>query len=75
MLKPTKTKTARASGGLYASATPRPAEVPLADYALLEYGLTPAEMAKVEKRISNELKAARKRGEVKRFTGSAKDFR
>ena len=39
------------------------------------YGLTPAEMAKAERRISAEIKTARKRGEVTRFTGGADDFR
>ena len=53
----------------------RPVEVTSADYALREYGLTPAEMAKAEKRIRAEIKSARKRGEVTRFTGGADDFR
>jgi hypothetical protein len=53
----------------------RPVEVTSADYALQEYGLTPAEMAKAEKRISAEIKMARKRGEVTGFTEGANDFR
>jgi antitoxin (DNA-binding transcriptional repressor) of toxin-antitoxin stability system len=53
----------------------RPVEVTSADYALQEYGLTPAKMAKAEKRIRAEIKSARKRGEVTRFTGGADDFR
>jgi hypothetical protein len=53
----------------------RPVEVVSTDYALQEYGVTPGEMATAEKRISAELKAARKRGELKPFTGSAHDFR
>jgi len=53
----------------------RPVEVTSTDYALQEYGLTPAEMAKVEKRINAEIKTARKRGEITRFTGGADDFR
>jgi hypothetical protein len=48
----------------------RPVEVTSTDYALQEYGLTPA-----EKRIRAEIKSARKRGEVTRFTGGADDFR
>jgi len=52
----------------------RPVEVVSADYALQEYGLTSEEMAASEKRIATELKAARKRGEVTRFTGSKNDF-
>ena len=53
----------------------RPVEVTSTDYALQEYGLTPAEMAKAEKRVGAEIKTARKRGEVTRFTGGANDFR
>jgi hypothetical protein len=53
----------------------RPVEVISADYALQEYGLTPGEMAAAEKRISAELKTARKRGELTPFTGSRNDFR
>ena len=52
----------------------RPVEVVSTDYALQEYGLTPAEMAAAEKRISAELKTARKRGELTRFTGTKNDF-
>ncbi|MDB6023019.1 MAG: hypothetical protein JWQ04_2876 [Pedosphaera sp.] len=53
----------------------RPVEVVSTDYALQEYGLTPDEMAEAEKRISAELKTARKRKEVTKFTGSKHDFR
>jgi hypothetical protein len=53
----------------------RPVEVVSTDYALQEYGLTPGEMAVAEKRISAEIKTARKRGEVTRFTGGKDDFR
>jgi hypothetical protein len=53
----------------------RPMEVVSTDYALQEYGLTPAGMKAAEKRISAELKAARARGEVTRFAGSKDDFR
>ena len=53
----------------------RPVEVTSADYALQQYGLTAAEMARAEKQIGAEIKAARKRGEVTRFTGGADDFR
>ena len=53
----------------------RPVEVVSTDYALQEYGLTPGEMEAAEKRIGAELKAARKRGELTRFTGSKNDFR
>ena len=53
----------------------RPVEVVSTDYALQEYGLNPDEMAAAEKRISAELKVARKRGELTRFTGSKNDFR
>jgi hypothetical protein len=53
----------------------RPVEVHSADYVLQEYGLSAAEMDKSAKRIRREIKAARARGEVTRFTGSKDDFR
>ena len=53
----------------------RPVEVVSTDYALQEYGLTPAEAAAAEKRIAAELKTARKRGELTPFNGSRNDFR
>lgn len=53
----------------------RPVDVVSTDYALQEYGLMPEEMAAAEKRITAELKMARKRGEVTRFTGGPDDFR
>ncbi len=49
----------------------RPVEVTSNDYALQEYGLTPVEMERAEKKISAEIKRARARGEVTRFTGGA----
>jgi hypothetical protein len=49
-------------------------EVVSTDYALQEYGLTPAEMAAAERRISSELKTARARGQLTPFTGSKDDF-
>jgi hypothetical protein len=52
----------------------RMVEVSSNDYALQEYGLTPAEMAKAEKRIAAEIDAARKRGEMTQFTGDGNDF-
>lgn len=53
----------------------RPVEVSSNDYVLQEYGLTPAEMARAERSIRTEIKTARKRGEVSRFTGGTDDFR
>jgi hypothetical protein len=53
----------------------RPVEVVSTDYALQEYGLTADEMAAAEKRVRAEIKTARKRGEVSRFTGGKDDFR
>jgi hypothetical protein len=53
----------------------RTVEVSSNDYALQEYGLKPAEIARAEKRIRTDIKAARKRGELTRFTGGANDFR
>jgi hypothetical protein len=52
----------------------RPVEVISTDYALQEYGLSAEEMAAAERRILADIKAARKRGEVTRFTGSKNDF-
>lgn len=53
----------------------RPVEVVSTDYALQEYGLTPAETAAAEKRIRAEIKTGRKRGKVTPFTGDKNDFR
>jgi hypothetical protein len=53
----------------------RPVEVTSSDYALQEYGLTPAEMANAEKRIAAETQNARNKGEMKTFTGDGNDFR
>lgn len=52
----------------------RPVEVISTDYALQEYGLSEAEMTAAEKRIAGELKSARNRGQLTRFTGSKHDF-
>lgn len=53
----------------------RPVTVHSEDYALQEYGLTESETAAAAKRISADIKAARKRGEVTKFTGGKDDFR
>jgi hypothetical protein len=47
----------------------RPVEVVSTDYAPQEYGVTPEEMVADEKRITAELKSARERGDLTRFTG------
>ncbi len=52
----------------------RPVDVVSTDYALQEYGLSQDEMAAAERRISADLKAARARGELTRFTGGRDDF-
>src|ERR1035441_7613853 len=52
----------------------RRVEVVSAESALQEYGLPPGEMAAAEKRISAEIKTARKRGEVTQFTGGKNDL-
>ncbi len=52
----------------------RPVEVISADYALQEYGLSPAEAARAAKRIARDLRAARRRGETRQFTGSLDDL-
>jgi hypothetical protein len=53
----------------------RPVTVHSEDYALQEYGLTEPEMAVAAKRIRVDIKAARKRSEVTKFTGGKDDFR
>ena len=52
----------------------RPVEVTSNDYALQEYGLTSAELAKAEKQIGADIKLARKQGKLTKFTGGANDF-
>jgi hypothetical protein len=52
----------------------RPVEINSADYALQEYGLTPDEMEKAERRIASDLKVAKSKGELTEFTGSKNDF-
>jgi hypothetical protein len=52
----------------------RPVEVYSSDYALQEYGLSEREMAAAEKKIGNNIKSARVRGEVTRFAGGKNDF-
>ena len=52
----------------------RPVEVHSADYALQEYGLSGKEMVAAEKRIAGNIKSARARGEVTKFTGGKNDF-
>lgn len=53
----------------------RPVTVHSEDYALQEYGLKEPEMAAAAKRISTDIKASRKRGEVTKFTRGKDDFR
>src|ERR1700684_1726789 len=53
----------------------RPGEVHSAAYSFPGYGLTATEMDKAAKRIRREIKSARARGEVTKFTGSKDDFR
>jgi hypothetical protein len=52
----------------------RPVEVISADYALREYGLSQREASGAAKRIAREVRAARRRGETKRFTGAPDDL-
>ena len=47
----------------------RPVEVSSDDYALREYGLTEAELARAESRVADEVRRARKAGELTPFTG------
>ena len=53
----------------------RPVEVTSADYALQEYGLTPVQAAKAERRIGADIRKVRSRRAMTRFTGGADDFR
>lgn len=48
----------------------RPVTVSSDDYAWREYGVTPDEMERFEKRMGREIKVERKRGTVKRFSGN-----
>ena len=48
----------------------RPVTVTSDDYALREYGATPAELARFEKRTEKQIAAERKRGKIKRFSGN-----
>ena len=52
-----------------------PVEVTSADYALQEYALTPAEMAKAERRIGADIRKARRLGRMTKFTRGPDDFR
>jgi hypothetical protein len=52
----------------------RPVEVISADYALREYGLSPKEAGRAAKRVAREVREARRRGEMRGFTGSADDL-
>ena len=47
----------------------RPVTVSSDDYAWREYGVTPEQMERFEKRMENEIKVERKRGKLKRFSG------
>lgn len=48
----------------------RPVTVSSDDYAWREYGVTPAEMQRFEKRMERAIKQERKGGRVKRFSGN-----
>jgi len=48
----------------------RPVTVSSDDYAWREYGVTPEEMERFEKRMEHEIKGERKRGSIKRFSGN-----
>jgi len=52
----------------------RPVSVISEDYALREYGLTEDETAAAAVRISKEIAATRKRGQVKPFTGKLNEL-
>ncbi|HXR45937.1 MAG TPA: type II toxin-antitoxin system prevent-host-death family antitoxin [Candidatus Limnocylindrales bacterium] len=48
----------------------RPVTVSSDDYAWREYGVTPAELERLGKRIERKISAERKRGKIKRFSGN-----
>jgi hypothetical protein len=48
----------------------RPVTVSSDDYAWREYGATPAELARFEKRIEQQISVELKRGKTKRFSGN-----
>jgi antitoxin (DNA-binding transcriptional repressor) of toxin-antitoxin stability system len=48
----------------------RPVTVSSDDYAWREYGATPAELKRFEKRVEQNLAAEKKRGKLKRFSGN-----
>ena len=48
----------------------RPVTVSSDDYAWREYGITPAELRRFEKRVEREIARERKRGTLKRFSGN-----
>ena len=48
----------------------RPVAVSSDDYAWREYGATTAELARFEKRVEQQISKERKRGKIKRFSGS-----
>ncbi|MEI9961009.1 MAG: hypothetical protein WDM76_07700 [Limisphaerales bacterium] len=48
----------------------RPVTVSSDDYAWREYGVTPDEMERFEKRMEREIRGERKSGRLKRFSGN-----
>jgi antitoxin (DNA-binding transcriptional repressor) of toxin-antitoxin stability system len=48
----------------------RPVTVSSDDYAWREYGVTPAELERFEKRMERKISAERRRGKIKRFPGN-----
>ena len=48
----------------------RPVTVSSDDYAWREYGATPDELARFEKRMEKQVSAERRHGRIKRFTGN-----
>lgn len=48
----------------------RPVTVSSDDYAWREYGVSPEQMQRFEKRMTREIRIERKRGKVKRFSGN-----
>ena len=53
----------------------RPVTVSSDDYAWREYEATPAELARFEKRMEQQISAERKRGKIKRYSPIHRDSR
>jgi len=53
----------------------RPVEVYAEDYALVEYGVTGAQLDRAVKKLNREARRERRRGKIKEWDGTAKGLR